>query len=108
MIIKLYHGTSRINALSILKNGFDFNKTGSNWGNTYGKGIYFTPNYNTARFYATDNGIVLSFYLKIEPYHLTKDISPNSKKKIKFPQNKNLNCIINPNGDEYLILYFLQ
>ena len=36
----LYHGTSTINALNILKEGFDLKKSGSNWGKTYGKGIY--------------------------------------------------------------------
>ena len=46
----LYHGTTKENAINILKDGFDFEKSGSCWGNTYGKGIYFTPNYETARF----------------------------------------------------------
>jgi hypothetical protein len=83
----LYHGTSRSNALSILKNGFDINKSGSCWGNTYGKGIYFSPNYNTAKFYAGDNGIVLSFDIIIKPLYLKKDYSPSSKKKIKIDRN---------------------
>ena len=103
----LYHGTSTINALSILKNGFNFSKAGSIWGKTYGKGIYFSPNYETARFYANTDGIVLSFDLKINPYYLTKDFSPNSKKKPKI-QNKNNNCIVTLNRDEYLILYFIE
>ena len=103
---KLYHGTSVTNALSILKNGFDFTKSGQNWGKTYGKGIYFTPNYDTARFYAEENGIVLSLDIEINPYYLQKDFSPNSKKKPKIPQDKNYNCIVNSNKDEYLVLYF--
>ena len=103
---KLFHGTSRENALSIMENGFDFSKSGSNWGNTYGKGIYFSPNEETARFYAGENGIVISLKIEIDPYYLTQDISPNSKKKIKLPENENYNCIVNPNGDEYLVLYF--
>jgi hypothetical protein len=102
----LYHGTSDLNALSILKNGFDINKSGSCWGNTYGKGIYFSPNYNTAKFYAGDNGIVLSFDIKINPIYLKKDYSPSSKKKIKIDENL-YNCIVNKNNDEYLILYFI-
>ena len=103
MIIKLYHGTSTINALSILKNGFNFTQSIENWGKTYGPGIYFSPNYNTAKFYATNKGIVLSFNIAIEPYLLTKDISPTSKKKLYIPNDKNYNCIISPNKDEYLI-----
>lgn len=100
---KLYHGTSTMNALSILKNGFDFTKAGSNWGKTYGSGIYFSPNYETAKFYATDKGIVLSFTIEIESYLLIKDISPTSKKRLRIPSNKNFNCIVSPNKDEYLI-----
>lgn len=102
----LYHGTSMSNAISILNNGFDFKKAGSNYGTTYGKGIYFTPNYKIARFYAGENGIVLSMDISIIAYYLVKDISPNSKKKIKLPQDKDYNCIVSPNKEEYLILYF--
>lgn len=103
----LYHGTSSLNAISILKNGFDFNRAGSNFGVTYGKGIYFTPNYETAKFYAGKNGIVLSMNIPVIPYYLVKNISPNSKKKIKIPKDKAYNCIVSPNKDEYLILYFI-
>ena len=66
-IVKLYHGTSVKNALSILQNGFDLGKAGENWGTTYGKGVYFTPNYETAKFYAGEDGVVLSLNLKINP-----------------------------------------
>tara|TARA_B100000424_G_scaffold266755_2_gene258422 strand:- start:437 stop:754 length:318 start_codon:yes stop_codon:yes gene_type:complete len=104
--MKLYHGTSSSNAIEIIKNGFDFERAGSNYGITYGKGIYFTPNYETARFYAGDNGIVLSMNISIVPYYLLKDKSPNSKKKIKLPTDQEYNCIVSPNKDEYLILYF--
>ena len=55
--MKLYHGTSISNALSIMNEGFNLKKAGSNYGTTYGKGIYFTPNYKTAKFYAEENGI---------------------------------------------------
>tara|TARA_B100000424_G_C22796794_1_gene427626 strand:- start:480 stop:803 length:324 start_codon:yes stop_codon:yes gene_type:complete len=106
MIKQLYHGTSKQNGLQILESGFDFKKSGSNWGNTYGKGIYFTPNYETAQFYAGKDGIVISRQLEIEAFYLKKDISPNSRKKIKVPNDINYNCIVNPSGDEYLILYF--
>jgi len=102
----LYHGTSSSNVISILKNGFDFNKVGSNYGITYGKGIYFTPNYESALFYAGENGIVLSMNISIVPYYLVKDISPSSKKKIKLTRDEDYNCIVSPNKDEYLILYF--
>ena len=57
-------------------------------------------------FYAGKNGIVLSMHVLITPYYLVKDISPNSKKKIKLPRDKDYNCIVSPNKDEYLILYF--
>ena len=54
----LYHGTTMINALSILKNGFDINKAGENWGTTYGKGIYFSPNYETAQAFYLPNKVL--------------------------------------------------
>jgi hypothetical protein len=101
----LYHGTSVENALSILKNGFSFEKCGSNWGKTYGHGIYFTPNYDTAKFYAGDKGIVLSIDIAINGYKLNKYLSPNSKKKIKIPED--YNCVISPDEDEYLVKYFI-
>lgn len=100
----LYHGTSVENAISILKNGFSFEKSGSNWGKTYGKGIYFTPNYDTARFYAGNEGMVLSIDIKINGFKLTKFLSPNDKKKIKVGEE--FNCIISPDEDEYLVKFF--
>ena len=41
MIYARNHGTSVINATSIMNNGFNLDKCGCNWGNTYGKGIYY-------------------------------------------------------------------
>ena len=102
----LYHGTSKKNGINILKKGFNFELSGSCWGNTYGKGIYFTPNYKTARFYAENDGIVISLNIEIKALFLEKDISPSSKKKLKIDKEK-YNCIVNPNKDEYLILYFI-
>lgn len=102
MIILLYHGTSSKNALSILNSGFDINCAGKNWGSTYGRGIYFTPNYETAKFYAGEDGIVLSFNMNINPYQLTYDISPNSRHKIKIPEG--YNCIMNVNKDEVILI----
>lgn len=102
----LFHGTSQKNGINILNDGFSFEQIGSCWGNTYGKGIYFTPNYETARFYAGNEGIVLSFEIKIKALFLEKDISPSSKIKLKIDRKK-YNCIVNPNKDEYIILYFI-
>ena len=100
----LYHGTSMTNALSILKNGFDFTKCGSNWGSTYGKGIYFSPNYDEAQIYAGKDGIVLSFDLDLTCYYLKKDVSPSKKRKFKLPDG--YNCVVNPNNDEYVVFSF--
>ena len=104
MKIRLYHGTSLLSALSILKYGFNFSKCGSNWGCTYGNGIYFTPYYNDAKFYAGDNGLVLSFDLNLRCYYLKKDISPSKKLKFKVPYG--YNCLVNPKKDEYIIFSF--
>ena len=103
----LYHGTSEKNAINILNEGFNFELSGSCWGNTYGKGIYFSPNYETARFYAENDGIVVSLNIEIKPFFLDKDISPSSKKKLKIDKEK-YNCIVNPNKDEYLKLNFIK
>lgn len=104
----LYHGTTMINALSILKNGFDINKAGENWGTTYGKGIYFSPNYETAQFYANSDesnpGIVISINLDLNPFMLKKDFSPNQKRKFRLPKDSKYDSIINANGDEVVII----
>ena len=89
MIKQLYHGTSKQNGLQILESGFDFKKSGSNWGNTYGKGIYFTPNYETAQFYAGKDGIVISRQLVIEAFYLIKDICKKNTNIIWMKNLKN-------------------
>ena len=97
----LYHGTTLESALNILKCGFDFNHSGKNWGNTYGKGIYFTPKYDVARLYAGDDGIVISINYDILDYTILKKFqSPSSKKK-----NYKNKWIITPDLEEYIMLY---
>ena len=100
--MKLYHGTTIESALSIMQKGFDLSRAGTNWGSTYGKGIYFTPNYETARFYAGENGIVISVELDIKPYYLKKAVSVSSRKRIRIPAE--YNCIVSPDRDEYVVL----
>ena len=107
----LYHGTSIENALSILKNGLDINKAGENWGTTYGKGIYFSPNYETAEFYANSDesnpGIVISINVNLYPFILKKDINPYKSKRVKILKllkDSNYDSIINVNGDEVIII----
>lgn len=100
----LYHGTSAVAAISIMETGFDFSRAGSNWGTTYGKGIYFTPNYRTARFYAGENGIVISVDIEVKPYYLKRAVSASSKKRIQLPEESN--CLVSPDGDEYVVFWF--
>ena len=104
----LYHGTTIQNALSIMKFGFDINKSGENWGTTYGKGIYFSPNYETAQFYANSDesnpGIVISINLDLNPFILKKDFSPNQKRKFRLPKDSNYDSIVNANGNEVIII----
>lgn len=98
----LYHGTSTTNALGILNKGFDTNKIGTNWGTTYGNGIYFTPRYETARVYAGDTGIVLSFIIDVSDYHvLVKFKNPSTRKNF---ERLNKKWIITPDNDEYILL----
>lgn len=99
----LYHGTTIFNALSILNNGFSFNYSGTNWGSTYGKAIYFSPNYNTAKFYAGNDGIVLSFNFFIDDFYVLPFFqSPNKKFKIKYHSK----WIISKDYDEYILRYY--
>ena len=101
---RLYHGTSKEAALSIMCNGFDLKHGGKNWGCTYGKGIYFTPNEATARFYAGEDGIVISVDIVIYPHYLKHAKSVSSKKRIKIPDG--CNCLVSPDKDEYVVFWF--
>lgn len=98
----LYHGTDVSSALNILENGFNFKSTGTNWGSTYGKAIYFTPNYNTAQCYAEDDGIILSIDVEVDDFLiLEKFKSPSSRKQLPSTSK----WLITPNFDEYIMLY---
>lgn len=97
----LYHGTTIDSAVSILNNGFTFDHCGKNWGSTYGKGIYFTPNYETARCYAGADGIVLSFDIEVTDYHMLPKLKCPSSKTPKYSTK----WLITPDFDEYIMLY---
>lgn len=98
----LYHGTNVSSALNILANGFNFNSTGTNWGSTYGKAIYFTPNYKTAQCYAGDDGIIFSIDVEVNDFLiLEKFKSPSSRKQLQCMSK----WLITPNFDEYIMLY---
>jgi hypothetical protein len=107
----LYHGTSKENAESIKRNGFSLEYTCKNLGSTYGKAIYFTNCYKTAKCYAGQSGEVLTVDIKNVNYlKLDKDYSPTDKKHIREIKsiimyvmfNSNKNCLLNYNGNEYI------
>ena len=52
-----------------------------NYGTTYGKGIYFSPNYETAKFYAGTDGIIISLNVDITPYYLNEIYHHHQKRK---------------------------
>lgn len=55
----VYHGTSEAKAENILKNGFDrLYKPETRGIKKAGNGIYFSPNYNEAASYSTENGFL--------------------------------------------------
>jgi hypothetical protein len=55
----VYHGTSATKAENILKNGFDrLYKPETSGIKKAGNGIYFSPNYNEAASYSTENGFL--------------------------------------------------
>jgi hypothetical protein len=74
--MELYHGTTIESAKSILKNGFNMNYIGTQWGTTNGHGIYLTPDLKEALSYG-DAIIHTNCYLK--PFKLTRNYSPNNK-----------------------------
>ena len=97
----LYHGTTTTSMVNILDKGFTFDHCGKNWGSTYGKGIYFTPNYETAKCYAGKDGVVLSFDFDVKDYHLLTKLHRPSSKKQKY----HTKWLITPDFDEYIMLY---
>ena len=108
----LYHGTTIDNANSILELGyFDSNKKkDEGWGQTYGQGVYLTPNLQTAITYAGTEGIVIQLDIEVRPHYLSRDFSPNNNKHRKqinrliaeLQANTDRNCLLNKNGDEFL------
>lgn len=107
----LYHGTSKENVESIKRNGFSLEYCGKNWGSTYGKAIYFTNCYETAKCYATELGEVLKVKIQNVNYlKLNKDYSPTDKNHIReiksiimyIKFNSNKNSLLNSNENEYI------
>lgn len=78
----LYHGTTRDNGENIIKEqSFNLDRTGENWGVTYGKGVYLTPNLEEAKRYGD---MVLVVKCEIKEYKLNQRFSPNDKKHKKL------------------------
>lgn len=112
---RLYHGTSSKNADLIKKNGLSLEFSGTNWGTTYGKAIYFTPNYSEAKLYAqnfNEDGIVLTFdFNNLKTLQLSRDYSPSDKKDKKqisslinyLKLTSEINCLINVHKNEYIL-----
>lgn len=107
----LYHGTSKENAEFIKRNGFSSEYIGKNCGSIYGKVIYFTNCYKTAKCYAGQSGVVLTVDIENVNYlKLDRDYSLNDKNHIREIEsmimyimiNSNKNCLLNYNENEYI------
>jgi len=105
----VYHGTTKLNKISIIDQGFDMSKFGTGWGTTYGDGIYFSPNLNTALSYSDDNTIV-EVSIKYIPYHLDRDYKPTNKKDQKKLKDlrydtikQGYTCFVTKNNDEIVV-----
>ena len=117
-MITLYHGSSSIeNLKSIVKNGFDLNKIGTGWGNTYGNGIYFTDNLKVAHeVYSNKNGYIIEIIVEDKTYKLTKDYSVTNrshKKEIKkivstYIDTKKYNMLVTNSVEPEYILFDLS
>ena len=106
-MVILYHGTSKENALSITQNGFSLDRSGDNWGNTYGKGVYFSKQLEDAIVYAGNDGVVLMCDLYVKGFHLNRDYSPTERydrREIKklIHGLTDYNCLISRDQSEYI------
>ena len=108
-MVRLYHGTTFENALNIAKSGFSFITCGTGWGSTFGRGIYFSPSFQTANTYAGENGVVLMCELDAKPFHLKRNYSMSSrydkrelKKLISSLKFNGYNCLLTKDEDEYV------
>ena len=73
----LYHGTTSENANTIIsEQKFNLNLCGSQWGSTYGKGVYFSPSKTEASVYGET---ILQIETNVEPLKLQRYYSPNDR-----------------------------
>ena len=108
-MVILYHGTTKENALGISRSGFSTEYSGTNWGSTFGKGVYFTNNMDEAFVYSGNNGVVLMIDVDINGFQLRKNYSPTDrndrreiKKLITTLKNSNYNCLITKDEKEFV------
>ena len=77
MYIKLYHGTSYENGNKIFQEKkLNMDLCGTQWGATYGVGIYLSPYLEEAKAYGE---CILEIDCEIEPIVLDKYYSPTNK-----------------------------
>lgn len=85
-ITTLYHGGPLTKLNNMLSNGFrkprEHSAHGSNYGKTFGPGLYFTKSVDVARFYSDDGPILKIDLNKTLRLYEIKPISPNDKRKL--------------------------
>ena len=109
-MVVLYHGTSKENAIKICEyGGFSLDFSGTSWGSTFGKGIYFSGDINEARVYSGEDGVILSCELDVNGFQLKKGYSPNCrndrreiKRIVKSLESNGYNCLITKDSSEYI------
>ena len=80
----LYRGGNINTYKSIIKQGFDLSKIGTNYGLTLGKGIYFSPSKTEALGYSKDRLTILEIPVKLRSYKLSKSYSIDDKNHKKY------------------------
>ena len=110
MMKTLYHGSSLSNLQNIVKYGFDMEKFGTKWSNTYGNGIYLTPNKKYAKSYSDDSNYILKVKVLYKPFYLKRNYSPNYRKdrrklnKIRqYAIDNNYTCLSTVDNKEIIL-----
>jgi len=94
----LYHGTTKENATTIIsQQKINLNLCGSQWGSTYGKGIYFSPSKTEASVYGE---AIIEIETNVEPMKLQRYYSPNDRN-----HKRQIKKIVDTLGPDALVSY---
>jgi len=96
----IYHSSNSVESTyKILREGFDKKYIGSGYGSTFGRGIYFTPNFEYACTYNIDIKEIIKCEIDIYKYKcISYDMNTNTNNNIK-----KINKLLKSNPDILLV-----